>query len=901
MSDTFAARLAVTLAPTYVIERELGGGGMSRVFLARDAALGRRVVLKVLPPDLAAGVNTERFRREIVVAAGLMHPHIVPVHSAAETADGVLYYSMPFIDGQSLRARLRDGYIPLSQSIRFLRDIASALSHAHAHGLVHRDMKPENVLLSGGYALVADFGIAKALQNAGMSTVTKSPTPDVLTSVGVAIGTPAYMAPEQVAGDADIDARADLYALGVIAYELVSGQVPFAGMSPRAVLVAHLATAPEPIDAVVANVPPALATIIMQCLAKEPADRPSSATSIVTSLETILSTNLDHASTGSPSAIANPASASNGNVSRTAEPTPENIVRAPRSTVARYGVIAGMLMVAAGATAWMRLSGEDVAAERIAVTSMVVDGNDGALVESARSVTAALTAAVDALDSLDVASLDEVASAEAREGPKASPSTLAKLLRSRLLVTGRLKAAGGDSISISLQLLDSRGAAIQTVADVTVARAGLQSGIVTLADRVAAAVRIVTSTTFGQAMLPQGNPPTTTALLAVADGLALEAGIRTPQAGDDKESADLTRFDAAVVEDPEYQQARLWFASAAVRRFGGEALADSALVLIDRDRLTTYERSLLDALKADVEGNHELSLRSWRTASQLAPSWPNRWWLAMKLRDVNRPRESLAILDSLGSREPALLRWTPSLHHFVGAFAAEMRAVESEAARAPATAYSLGVQQTFLQALAGLGRADEITRRLDDIVTLPAEAGTSVAYLLTRTAWELDAHGLAAPRDDALKRAVVWCGRRTQSDFGDGALAFDCLEAYALTGRTKELAALAEPMLQAREDDIMVLGLLGLAAALRSDRSVATRFAKQIEVQTRPGGGRGLGWWLRARIAAALGDRDEAVELLRDAFARGAGWSQRLDLHRDPAFAKLRGYAPFERLRTPQG
>ena len=900
MRDTFADRLAEMLAPTYIIERELGGGGMSRVFLARDSSLGRRVVLKVLPPDLAAGVNTERFRREIVVAAGLMHPHIVPVHSAAQTPDGVLYYSMPFIEGQSMRARLQDGPIPLVQSIRFLRDIASALSHAHANGLVHRDMKPENVLLSGGYALVADFGIAKALHSAGMGALTSS-TPDALTSIGVALGTPAYMAPEQVAGDVDIDARADLYALGIIAYELVCGQVPFAGKSPRAMLVAHLATEPEPLGTLVTDVPPALEAIIMQCLAKEPADRPPSAQAIVEALETLLTADPRMSSMDARASVA----ADSPSFPRSQQlSTPVQASVPPirsRTNAVLVGAIIATLLVAAGVTAWVRMRGGDALEDRIAVTSIMVEAEDRVLVDAGRTVTETLAAAVAALDSVEVASREEVMRAEDRESAAASPSALARLLRSRLLVTGRLKAAGSDSVKVSLQLLDGRGATIQTLADLTVPRDGLQRSIVPLADRVAAAARIVTDSTFGQAMLPKGSPPTTAALRAVADGLALEAGIRTPEAGDDKESADLSRFDAAVLEDPEYQQARLWFASAAVRRFGGEALADSVLVLIDRDRLTTYERSLMDALQADVEGNHELSLRSWRTASQLAPSWPNRWWLSMKLRDVNRPNESLGILKTLGLQQPALLRWTPSIHHFIGSFDAELRAVEAEATRAPATANSLGVQQTLLQALAGLGRSEEITHRLVDVETLPAEAGTSVAHLLTRTAWELGAHELPAMRDDAMKRAAAWCDRRSPSDLRDGALAFDCLEAYALIGRTGELAALAEPMLQARRDDIMVLGLLGLAAALRSERPLAERFAAQIEVQTRPGGGRGLGWWLRARIAAALGDRDEAVELLRDAFARGAGWSQRLDLHRDPAFVKLRGYAPFERLRTPQG
>ena len=199
---------------------------MSRVFLARDVALGRRVVLKLLPPELTAGLSADRFRREIQVAAGLQHPHIVPLLAAGE-ADGLLYYTMPFIDGDTLRARIAEaGTLPVDEATRLAREVASALAYAHRRGLVHRDIKPENVLLSDGHALVTDFGIAKAMAVAvgaangperdsakdpsmgGGAEVTRAPT--MLTAVGTAIGTPAYMAPEQGVGDPTSDHRADL-------------------------------------------------------------------------------------------------------------------------------------------------------------------------------------------------------------------------------------------------------------------------------------------------------------------------------------------------------------------------------------------------------------------------------------------------------------------------------------------------------------------------------------------------------------------------------------------------------------------------------------------------------------------------------------------------------------------
>jgi serine/threonine-protein kinase len=262
-----------------VLERELGGGGMSRVFIAQETALGRKVVLKVFPPELAAALSVDRFRREIQLAASLQHPHIVPLLSAGQAGD-VLYYSMPLVEGESLRARLaREGELPVPEAIRVLRDVADALSYAHRHGLMHRDIKPDNVLLSDHHALVTDFGVAKALDEAARQSS--------LTSTGLALGTPAYMAPEQAAADPHTDQRADIYALGVLGYEILAGRPPFTGPSPQAVIAAQLTQAPAPLAQSRASVPPALAAVVMRCLEKRPADRWQSATELLQALEAL--------------------------------------------------------------------------------------------------------------------------------------------------------------------------------------------------------------------------------------------------------------------------------------------------------------------------------------------------------------------------------------------------------------------------------------------------------------------------------------------------------------------------------------------------------------------------------------------------------------------------------------
>ncbi len=282
-------QLQSTLGATYTLERELGGGGMSRVFVATDNALGRKVVVKVLPPELTQGVSVERFKREIQLAAQLQHPHIVPVHSSGEIqpevsgGTGLPYYTMPLVDGASLRSRLaRAGALPIGETISILREVARALAYAHDRGVVHRDIKPDNVLITSGSAVVTDFGIAKALS--ASRTVAPGGT---LTQIGTSIGTPAYMAPEQAAADPDTDHRADIYSFGCMAYEMLAGRPPFVAKTPAKLLAAQMGERPQSIAEVRADTPPLLAELVMKCLEKDPDDRPQGAIDLVKVLETV--------------------------------------------------------------------------------------------------------------------------------------------------------------------------------------------------------------------------------------------------------------------------------------------------------------------------------------------------------------------------------------------------------------------------------------------------------------------------------------------------------------------------------------------------------------------------------------------------------------------------------------
>ncbi|HTC24701.1 MAG TPA: serine/threonine-protein kinase, partial [Gemmatimonadales bacterium] len=267
-------RLTQALAGRYVLEHEIGSGGTAVVILARDLRHERLVAIKVLRPELAASLGADRFLREIKIAAGLTHPHILSVHDSGE-ADGLLYYVMPYVEGESLRARLqREGALPVDDALRIAREVADALSYAHSRGVVHRDIKPGNILLIGGHAVVADFGIATAAGAEG----------DALTDFGLVVGTPAYMSPEQAGGGAAVDGRSDLYSLGCVVYEMLTGKPPFTGVSAQAVLARHSHDPPAPVRSHRPSVPIEVDAIVQRLLAKLPADRYATASQFVAAL-----------------------------------------------------------------------------------------------------------------------------------------------------------------------------------------------------------------------------------------------------------------------------------------------------------------------------------------------------------------------------------------------------------------------------------------------------------------------------------------------------------------------------------------------------------------------------------------------------------------------------------------
>jgi serine/threonine-protein kinase len=402
---------------------------MSRVFVAEELRLKRKVVVKVLSPELAQGISVERFEREIQTVAALQHANIVPVHTAGDT-NGLPFYTMPFVDGESLRARLGRGPLAVTDVIGILRDVSKALAYAHQRGVVHRDIKPDNVLISGGVAVVTDFGIAKAISASRTSLGGAT-----LTQIGTSIGTPAYMAPEQAAGDPQIDARADIYSLGAMAYELLSGQVVFADRTAQRMLAAHMSEAPRPIAELRADVPAPLADLVMRCLEKNPADRPQGAQELVRALDTI----------GSTSGAAAPARA-----------TTKRPVGGRRRTA--YGALA-LLLVTAAIVLYARRGGSGTGASEaggalsLAVLPIENVGGDSSKQYLADGMTTELAGALRKTPGLQVAG--DLSTFRFRKAT-ASVSDMARQLGVRMLLTGKLQSQGGR-IRLQMQLANAGG------------------------------------------------------------------------------------------------------------------------------------------------------------------------------------------------------------------------------------------------------------------------------------------------------------------------------------------------------------------------------------------------------------------------------------------------------------
>jgi eukaryotic-like serine/threonine-protein kinase len=578
-------RLQQALGDAYHVELELGGGGMSRVFVATETALGRKVVLKVLPPELGAGLNIDRFRREIQLAASLQHPHIVPLHAAGQ-ADGLPYFTMPLIEGEALRAKLaREGEQPVGETIRILRDIVDALAYAHGRGVVHRDIKPDNVLISHHHALVTDFGVAKALS--------ESTGQGAFTSAGVALGTPAYMAPEQASADPHTDYRADIYAVGAVAYEMLTGRPPFTGPTVQAVLAAQVTKRVEPIEDLRPSVPPGLQALVMRCLEKKPADRWQTAEELLHQLE----------------AVATPS----GGLAPTAAVHP---VRRPR----RWGLIAAV--IGAIALGWLlnRRPSEDATEmnpRAVAVFPFRVSGADPSLGYLGEGMVELLAVKLTGEGGLRAVDPSAALSAWRRLAGGQEPDRTAAIELARRL--GASKALHGSIVGSPTHLTLTAALLAAGSEDARISVEGPLDSLSNLIDRLAGSVLAGGTGTSSQlAELTTASLP---ALRAYLDG---QSSYRQGSY-----QAAVRHFQRALEIDSTFALAALGLANAGgwidfnLQRVGIK------MAWRERDRLGSADEAMLEALAGPhypAPSSHAEILRAWERVVDVAPDRPDAWY-----------------------------------------------------------------------------------------------------------------------------------------------------------------------------------------------------------------------------------------------------------------------------------
>jgi serine/threonine-protein kinase len=431
------------LAGRYRIERVVGEGGMATVYLAADLKHKRQVAVKVMRPELAATLGSERFLREVQIAAQLNHPNILAMHDSGE-ADGILYYVMPYVEGETLRERLvRDGALPPEEALRLAREIAEALAYAHKRGIIHRDIKPANILLNEGHALIADFGIARAVEDTGGEALTKT---------GLAVGTPQYMAPEQAAGDKDVDGRADIYATGAILYEMLTGQPPFTGPNARSILTRSLTERPKPVTESRPGLPPAMDALVLKALARNSAERYATGTELVAALD----------ATRGASSPSNPALSTSGATQVLPSAAPSGARagwRSPRA-LALAGAAAVTLLLGGGVLLQRGRAGGAVGPTRVAVLPFE---NQGAAADEflAAGIADEVRGKLAALSGLQVIAST---SAEQYKGTTKSPQEIARELDATYLLVGRVRWTGeGDArqVRVMPELIDGKTGAVK--------------------------------------------------------------------------------------------------------------------------------------------------------------------------------------------------------------------------------------------------------------------------------------------------------------------------------------------------------------------------------------------------------------------------------------------------------
>jgi TolB-like protein/Flp pilus assembly protein TadD len=719
------------LQDRYEVERELGRGGMATVYLANDLRHNRPVAIKVLHPELAHSLGTERFVREVEIVAKLSHPHVLPLFDSG-TADGLLYYVMPFIDGESLRDRLsRDGSLPVGEVIRLTDQIASALHYAHTHGVVHRDIKPENILLAGDQAVVADFGIARAVEAAGAGR---------LTGTGFAVGTPAYMSPEQASGASGVDRKTDVYALGCVVYEMLAGTAPFGAETPQALMAKHLFEATPHLRTSDPSIPLFIERAVERAMAKDPAERFDSASDFAAAL-------------------------TSGTV----------VARVGRRQRRRWAATAGVTVLVAVAAWW--LGGRAGAGEvhAMAVLPLTNLTNDTTQEYFTSGVHEAL---IGELAQTGVTVISRFSVMRYRESDL-SPAAIARELGVDVLVEGSVFREG-DSVEIRARLIDpATGAATWTgsfdgnLPNVTALYRGLTRAV---AQKIK-----VNLTPDAEARLARAAPVEADVYEAYLRGMH-HLNLATPE----DIAIALTYFNQAIERNPASAQAYAGLALAYVTLGHGPASPPDAWI---RARAAAERSIRLDSTLADgwaaladvktyADYDWEGAEQAFQRANALNPSLPmnhyhHAWYLAL----FGRLDEAITEHERARDLDP----FTPFFMAFLGNLYASVGRYDEGIAEAQRAIAMQEDVPTSLLALTGIyaraGRSADAIRTAEELAAVGPIFRFHLAHTYARSGRPDDARRVIAEAGVESPTAwdAIWLAR-TQAELGNVQEAMDWLE-----------------------------------------------------------------------------------------------------------------------------
>jgi tetratricopeptide (TPR) repeat protein len=837
------------LAGRYALEDEIGSGGMAVVYRARDLVHGRAVAIKVLRTDIAARIGPDRFLREIRILSRLTSPHILPLYESGQAADR-LFFVMPYVQGGSLREMLRrQPFLPLDEALRFTTEVGEALDFAHSQGIVHRDVKPENVLIEGGHAMVADFGIARAIDAVAA---------ELITTESLVIGTPAYMSPEQGSGSPHLDGSSDLYSLACLTYEMLAGGVPFPGPSAAAIQARKTLESVPPIHTIRPAVSAAIDAVLRRGLAVVPADRYATAREFAQALERPVPAPPRRGARAAALVAAGLVSALFVVGDRAAAPPP---ARGSRLVVAEF----------ANRTGDSRLDG---------VGFMAADWiTEGLQRTSAGEVVPALTALE--------------ASRYLRPRAESTAGTAFDAFREETgadLVIAGSYYRNGDSLSFQSQITDARaGRVLAAIGPIAAPLDDPVRAINELRTRTMGFLASMTDERLTSAAGLDPTPPTYAAYREFSTGMAAYVGSDFDRA--------TTHLSRAYALDTTYP-IPLLFASISLSNQGRYREADSVAQILAgrRNRLNPFYQDWLEYRLALLAGNRPLALTAVRRLAAHAPGTKATYNLAVEAFENGRLDEAIGALRSLEPDRGAMRGWLPywellgAAHHLRGEFRAELGAGAESRTRYPGR---LSALIPAVRALTALGRDSELERLIGQAARMgPDPYGTTLGGLLRQAGEEAVAHGRPVMSRAYFVRSQRWYADRMQQSAATRADTMAAAELAYNLGELEHAAGLLGREPAAPEE----IGLAGRIAVRRGRSDEARVLAARLEADRRPHqfGGPSLA---AARIGGVLRDTVVTLRALANAFRAGREYD--LWIHRTPEFAWLRLNPEFQLLVRP--